>query len=80
MNLVSLRFSLCLLSQITYQLGTRNRYKVVATTSLREILDYYCQRHDASAEAIVLRYQGKRIPLTESPQSLALPDLSIIGM
>lgn len=61
------------------QTGVRNRYKIAPSTTLKEVLEFYCQRHDTPAEAIVLRYQGKRLPLSESPASLGIEEGSIIG-
>jgi len=41
--------------------GVGNCYKIEPTISMREVLQFYCQRNNTSSDAIILRHQGKKI-------------------
>lgn len=61
------------------QSGASNRYKIAPATTMRELLEFYCQRHDAAPDAVVLKHKGKVLSLAETASALDLTDLSVIG-
>jgi len=60
--------------------GNGNCYKIDQTLSMRDILKFHCQRNRASPDAVILRHEGKKISLNETPEKLGLQDLAVVDV
>jgi hypothetical protein len=60
--------------------GSGNCYRIEADISLAELLEFYVtQTKGSSIETLSLRFEGRKLPLTDTPAQLSLPDLAVIG-
>jgi hypothetical protein len=60
--------------------GASSCYKIEPSIPMREVLEFYCQRNNASLDSVILRHEGKKILLSETPEQLGLNDLAIIDV
>lgn len=58
--------------------GFGNCYKVKPSVQMSDVIEFYCQKHDVHANAIIFRHAGKKLVLSESVESLGLLDLATI--
>lgn len=60
--------------------GVNTCYKIEPSVSMREVVNFYCQRHNTSADSIILRHDGTRLRLSETPEKLGLGNMAIIDV
>jgi hypothetical protein len=60
--------------------GASSCFKIVPSIPMREVLQFYCQKNNAILDDIILRYEGKKLLLSETPEKLGLTDLAVIDV